>query len=385
MAAVIKRRGRKFLYVKWWEGGKQVLRSTGTEDEAVAEEIARQIEAARKGRVATTRVAAIFKAVGVEVVRGTWPISGIWELYLKQPGVGEVKPRTLASRRGAVKQWVEWMGKRHAEVQSLDEVTEGLALEYFAELEREGWAAVTRNNHLSSVRSTVQRVRVQAGLDRNVFDVVPRAGVTVVRKEPFTLKQVRKLFKKAAAYDGRVPGFWPAAVALGYWTGMRLADVCCIEASAIDRERGLIRFVPEKTGRRKRRELAFPLVDEIAQHLPAVEDGPLWPEVAEAHGRRSRWISDEWNDLVEAIGLESSRPPAEGERRRRAVKVYGFHSLRHTFVTLALEAGVEIGAVQQAAGHGSVAMTEHYSHSQVAGRQVTELLPSLVEPEKREG
>ena len=115
----------------------------------------------------------------------------------------------------------------------------------------------------------------------------------------------------------------------------------------------------------------------------AVEDGPLWPEVAVAHGRRSRWISDEWNDLVKKIGLESSRKPATGERRRRAVKVYGFHSLRHTFVTLALEAGVEIGAVQQAAGHGSVAMTDHYSHSQVAGRQVTELLPSLVEPEKK--
>ena len=359
------------------------MRSTGTEDAAVAEEIARQIEAARKGRVATTRVAAIFKAVGVAAVKGEWPISAIWELYLKQPGVNEAKPRTLASRQGAVKQWVEWMGKRHAEVQSLDEVTEGVALEYFAELEREGWAAVTRNNHLSSVRSTVQRVRVAAGLDRNVFDVVPRAAVVVVRKQAFTLDQVRALFAAAAAYEGRVGGFWPAAVALGYWTGMRLGDVCCLEASAIDRERGLIRFVPSKTSQRKQRELAFPLVPEVEQHLPAAAEGPLWPAVALAHLRKSSWLSAEWNDLVEAIDLKPTRAPAEGERRRRAVKVYGFHSLRHTFVTLALEAGVEIGAVQQAAGHGSVAMTDHYSHSQVAGRQVTELLPSLVEPVSR--
>ena len=51
---------------------------------------------------------------------------------------------------------------------------------------------------------------------------------------------------------------------------------------------------------------------------------------------------------------------------------------------MALEAGVEIEAAQRAAGHGSAAMTEHYNHSQVAGRQVTDLLPSLVEPEKGE-
>jgi integrase len=40
----------------------------------------------------------------------------------------------------------------------------------------------------------------------------------------------------------------------------------------------------------------------------------------------------------------------------------GFHSLRHSFVSLCAKAGAPQHVVQRLVGHGSPAMTEHYTH-----------------------
>jgi integrase len=45
-----------------------------------------------------------------------------------------------------------------------------------------------------------------------------------------------------------------------------------------------------------------------------------------------------------------------------------FHSLRHTFVTRAIEAGVPAAIVRALVGHATAAMTDRYSH--VSGEAV---------------
>lgn len=49
-------------------------------------------------------------------------------------------------------------------------------------------------------------------------------------------------------------------------------------------------------------------------------------------------------------------------RFRQAVDV-GFHSLRHTFVSLAANAGAPLALVQSIVGHSNPMMTEHYFHA----------------------
>ena len=62
---------------------------------------------------------------------------------------------------------------------------------------------------------------------------------------------------------------------------------------------------------------------------------------------------------------------------RRGVEV-GFHSLRHSFVSLCANAGVPLAAVQAIVGHSSPAMTRHYSHLGIeAARGAVAALPAV--------
>ena len=45
----------------------------------------------------------------------------------------------------------------------------------------------------------------------------------------------------------------------------------------------------------------------------------------------------------------------------RAIAVYGFHSLRYSYVSHNAEAGTPAAVIQRNAGHANPAMTEHYT------------------------
>jgi integrase len=69
-------------------------------------------------------------------------------------------------------------------------------------------------------------------------------------------------------------------------------------------------------------------------------------------------ISRKVKGLIERCGIKTSVVAANGRTRPDATA----HSLRHTFVTRAIEAGVPPHVVQAIVGHASAAMTERYTH-----------------------
>jgi len=61
----------------------------------------------------------------------------------------------------------------------------------------------------------------------------------------------------------------------------------------------------------------------------------------------------------------------------------GFHSLRHTYVSLHAERGTPQSVVQAIVGHGSPAMTAHYTHiGEETARQVAGVI-TLNEPDRQ--
>jgi hypothetical protein len=63
--------------------------------------------------------------------------------------------------------------------------------------------------------------------------------------------------------------------------------------------------------------------------------------------------------VFKAAGIKTATEGADGYKKRALVS---FHSLRHTFVSLAANAGVPMALVQSIVGHSTVDMTRHYFH-----------------------
>ena len=70
--------------------------------------------------------------------------------------------------------------------------------------------------------------------------------------------------------------------------------------------------------------------------------------------------------------------------RRRAIVRKGFHSLRHSFVSLCAANRVPQVAIQELVGHGSPAMTALYSHADFTQKQdAINGLPAMVFDEQK--
>ena len=66
------------------------------------------------------------------------------------------------------------------------------------------------------------------------------------------------------------------------------------------------------------------------------------------------------------------------EGRRHKTPEATFHSLRHTFVSFAANAGVPLHIVQSIVGHESTAMTRHYYHENIAAlKSAVAAIPTL--------
>ena len=62
-----------------------------------------------------------------------------------------------------------------------------------------------------------------------------------------------------------------------------------------------------------------------------------------------------------ACGIETTEQPKPGRRQKTITRV-GFHSLRHSFVSILVKNKVPQTAISALVGHGSPVMTENYTH-----------------------
>ena len=99
---------------------------------------------------------------------------------------------------------------------------------------------------------------------------------------------------------------------------------------------------------------------------------------------KSKWrVGHELGEIFRAAGIVTS---IQIEGRRNKTPEATFHSLRHTFVSFAANAGVPLHIVQSIVGHESTAMTRHYYHeNEDALRQAVAAIPAIGNGERGKG
>ena len=107
------------------------------------------------------------------------------------------------------------------------------------------------------------------------------------------------------------------------------------------------------------------------------------PKCAEMYLKQASELSDRFKRVFKAAGIKTDADGADGHRKRALVS---FHSLRHTFVSLAANAGVPFAVVQAIVGHSTADMTRHYFHeSETALVSAVAALPSVTGGESGAG
>jgi integrase len=208
--------------------------------------------------------------------------------------------------------------------------------------------------------------------------------VTNSRRE-LTIDELRKICQAAT-------GELQTLLALGIYSGLRLGDCATLRWGEVDLPRGMIRRIPNKTARRNPKPVIIPIHPILRDMLSITplnkRSEYVLPEMAALYIHRTDMVTDMVQRHFKACGITLHKP-GTGTDGKRAVIEVGFHSLRHTFVSLCRESNAPLSVVESIVGHSSPAMTRHYTHvGELAAGRAVALLPSVMseattEPTKR--
>ncbi len=346
------------------------------------------------------------------VERGTdtgMKLDRAWEAYAASVNRPDSGPRTLAGYEAQWRQFVEWVAQTRPAVTELRQVSCGLAEQYAEFMLKEIRKTVpaakegekpreivvkrpfttnTFNKHVRVLELVFRVLTRKAALTANHWTEITRKTENKASRRELTVQELNTICNKAK-------GELQALLVLGIYTGLRLGDCCTLRWSEVDMDRRIILRVPNKTARRHGVPVHVPIHPTLFGYLSQTPEkrrtGFVLPEHAVMYRDNdtdvAKWIRRHFiacGIQIHKDGTGFTRAPSRGKRQKnvhtgtRAVVEVGFHSLRHSFVSLCRQSNAPLAVVEAIVGHSNPAMTRHYTHvGEVAAGAAVALLPAI--------
>jgi len=284
-------------------------------------------------------------------------LSDAWRHYLKSQSRPDSSKQTLIEYEYQYGIFVEWMRQAHPEIVYLARLAQPVA-EKFAEHIAADHAPSTFNKYRDLL---LRMFRVLTnGRGDNPWQHIHRKKKKPNHKVPFTTNETATMFKKAE-------GEMKTLLLIGYYTALRLADVCLLLWVEIDWQRRQIVHKVRKTGK----NVTIPIHPELYLHLQALfreygrKEKHICPEFARAYfdakGRRKDTVVVKIQAFFRACNIRTHREGTGPGTGKRAVVEKGFHSLRHTWVSLSRQNGTDKASVEAIVGWGNPEMEKTYT------------------------
>ena len=386
------RRGKTY-HAAWKVSGKLFTKSTGETDKRKAKtrlaEIMRPFLVEDEARTLESVKARIegAKAELASIDEARHPpltLVQAWDAYLRAPtATGKKRPEghrpdsskaTLGQYEFQFAAFVRWVETRPG-VKTMANVTTDCARDYAAHLERTVGPA-TFNKHIALLELVWTVLAKPGRVTANPWRQVGRKLAVAQSRRELTVDELRRVCDAAE-------GELRTLLAIGLYSGLRLGDAATLRWEETDLVRGELRRIPNKTARRNPHPVIVPIHPMLAAMLAKIPEddrkGFVLPGMAAAYNRRREIVARIVQDHLKACGIQTVKPGTGGDTDKRAVIEAGYHSLRHSFVSLCRASNVPLSVVESIVGHTSPAMTRHYTHTGVeAARAAVAALPSVL-------
>lgn len=374
MVKVFQRKNGKTYYFKLQVNGKQVFESTGEVNHNLAMKKATERIKELKGEgnysEALKRLVDCLNGLPVserdsarnecieKINEGTiykMKLEDVLKAYKSKPK--QVTKRTVEEYESYWGKFVEWIKENHSEVKYLNEITLEIAEKYLADEWSRGIAERSYNERITKFRALFSLLSKRAGLTKNVWQLTEKMKLKTISKKPLSQKQLKNIFS-VASYDMKV------LFLIAIYTGLRRGDCCTLQWKDIDFEKNIISKIPSKT-RSYNKKIEIPLHGVLRNFLINIQNQEnesefVLPEIAHRYLTAPEYLTKKIRKTFEKAGIITS---IERNGATRKAPVYGFHSFRHSFVSLCANQNIPVHVVMELVGHNSKIVHQIYQHA----------------------
>lgn len=353
---VSKGEGKPWL-AKWLCHGKTYYKSTGEVDRKkalkVLEKLTRPYRESDDEAVIANLELMLKRLKSKADKSKKLAIKDIWNEFSKTLWQSDIEAGTLKVYETGMNHLQSWMNGKALDASGIDVK---LAELYLKELSNDVGAA-TYNTRLSLFRRVWRNLPSEYGIDKTIWDGFKKKSGTKSSREVLTKDELGKLILNAPTNDIKL------LILIGAYTGLRIGDSANLKWSDIDFNSCTMKVLPQKTKKHMDAPITIPLHPRLRDELKKVYSiDATYVSESNATDYKTGKLNDVVMALFKTCGIETSR---KVDGKTKLIK--GFHSLRHTFVSMALnECHMSAFLVQKIVGHSTVNMTEHYFHESAA-------------------
>ena len=350
---VFKGEGRAWL-AKWMYDGKVYTKSTGCSDKGKAlkmlEVITRPYRERRAEDVLENLALKLKQAQRSRTKEALAP-DMLWEKFKNKLWDGNVAQGTLTTYQKYMSDLSGWLSRNGFNDVSRFKARD--AEKYLEELAKRIGAGAF-NNMLVFFKRVWKTLGDEYCLQDKTWEGFKKMKGCKSSRRAFKPTELWDMVKSAEADKDMV-----VLLALGMYTGLRISDCACMRWDSIDFSRMTISVVPIKTKRHMDGPIEIPMHEALAKVLrDAWRDDEEYVSYDNYRLYKTGKLSRKVSELMSRCGIVTT-VKVDGKVKL----VAGFHSLRHTFISMAINSGMSPMLVQRIVGHSAMSMTEHYFHS----------------------
>lgn len=371
----LQKRGKTW-YAVWKQDGVQRWKSTGKKSKAEARDVLSDIiaplNAADQARALRDAAEAAYVRQG-ECLGRTIRLDAIWQTFTTSPERPDAGPVTLKEYKRQLDRMLDWIISKHPKAATASDVTPPVASDFARHLNGIV-GAPTYNKNIQAFRLIWKTINKRTGWTENPWTNIALKRYHAISKRELTIEEIGRLM---ASDDGE----WRLLIMLGTFTALRLADCATLRWDETDLDAGKIIRVPRKTARRTGQTVCIPIFSDLQAELQkakATAKTPyVLPTLSQRYLRNHSALEKHIGRIFRRAGIKRVADELPTTRVRRPI-IAGFHSLRHSFVSMCRAANAPEAVVMAIVGHGSPAMTRHYTHiGEAAARTAIDALPSM--------